>query len=354
MSQPVRPSDYRDHRPLALERGINLWENHGWMVWDRVEREDILLWLSPYRLVGRQPGGPFAVDDVALSQTLVLRAAFAGAERERMHDTPFLGVGYDLGDHLPGDALNVDIGDDCATWRVGNRTFTAAPPGWTVQGEHAGVDVDLTFEAMGPPLWLADPMATVEASQERWLVQCARARGTIGHRGTTLAIDGYASHERHVHCGTRYDPPKLLSAKGVTWHSGSGDGVQVITLSRPSLGLAWSRLVFNRDQVEFSAPAHSCQIEETDFWIDPQSRVQVPSAWHCRFEGPSGQLEIRARAFARAYYVWPNFTRGCTVLYWWLADAHVTFQLRDGRSGLMDMQYIVHDNRLLYRQHIDD
>ena len=354
MTHPVRASDYMDHRPLAIDRDINLWENHGWMVWDRVDEEDVLLWLSPYRLVGGQPDGPFAVQDVALSQTLVLRAAHAGGERRIMHDNPFLEVGYELGDHQPGNALSIDLEPDRATWRIGQRSFEAQPPRWRIVGEHAGVDVDLEMQAMGPALWLTPPERSVEQIEERWLVQCARARGEVRHRGRTLRIDGYACHERHVHCGTRYDPPRLLSARGVTWHSGSSEGVQVLILSRPSLGLVWARLVFENAEVEFSAPSHTCKLEETDFWLDPQSRLQVPCAWESTFTGPSGQLHVSARAFARAYYLWPNFKRGCTILYWWLADAEVSYTLADGRSASATFQYIVHDNRLLYRQHLDD
>jgi len=349
----VKPSDYRDHRPLT-ERGLNLWENHGWMIWDHVGDEDVLLWLSPYRLVGRQPGGPFAVDDVAISQTLLLRGRFDGGDRQRLSDSRFLAVGYDLGDHLPGDALSVTVDDHQATWAIGDRVFTAAPPRWAIQGEHAGVDVDLELTAMGSPFWLADPAVPVEESEERWFTQCARARGTIRHNGETLHIDGYASHERHVHCGTRYDPPRLLAASGVTWHSGSGDGMQVIALSRPSLGLAWARLVFDDAEAEFRAPASNCRIEERDAWVDPASRITVPSAWRAVFSGPAGSLEIEARAFARAYYLWPHFRHGATVLYWWLADARVAFQLADGRRGEQAFRYVVHDNRLVYRQHLDD
>jgi len=349
----VRPADYRDHRPLT-SAGLNLWENHGWMIWDQVDGEDILLWLSPYRVVGGQPGGPFAVGDVALSQTLLLRGRFEGASRRSLTDTPYLAVGYDLGDHLPGDALAISVDEDRATWRVGDRTFEAAPPTWRIRGEHAGVDVDLELTAMGPPLWLADPTVTVEQSEERWLTQCARARGTIRHRGATLTIDGYASHERHVHCGTRYDPPRLLAASGVTWHSGSGDGVQVIALSRPSLGRAWARLVFDDGVAEFRTPDATCEIHETESWVDPASRLSVPSAWRASFHGTAGSLDIEARAFARAYYLWPHFRHGATVLYWWLADATVRYDLADGRQGTAPFRYVVHDNRLLYRQHLDD
>jgi hypothetical protein len=351
--QRLEPSDYRDHRSLALS-GLNLWENHGWMVWDRPPGEDVLLWLSPYRIVGRQPIGPFAQEDVSLSQTVLLRSQIQDAARTTMHDTPFLAVGYDLGDAMPADALEIGVTADAATWRIGRRTFTAAPPRWRITGEHAGVEVDLTLEAMGPPFWLADPGVPVEVSGERWFLQCARARGQIRHQGVTTAIDGYASHERHVHCGTSYDPPRLLSASGATWHSGSADGLQVIVMSRPSIGLAWARVVSNDRTAEFRSPDANCQITETSHWVDPLSRLSVPSAWEASFEGSAGRLEVRAQAFARAYYLWPNFRWGTTVLYWWLADAEVTYELDEGWRGTSRLQYIVHDNRLLYRQHRDD
>jgi hypothetical protein len=349
----VRPLDYRDHRPLALT-GLNLWENHGWMVWNRSGDEDILLWLSPYRIVGYGPASPFSVRDIALSQTLLLQATISGADRTGMHDNPFLAVGYDLGDHLPPDALHIEVSDTSATWRVGKRCFVAAPPRWQIHGEHAGVAVELELTAMGGPFWLTDPGCSVEDSEELWLLQCARARGNIKHNGRITRIDGFASHERHVHCGTRYDPPLLLSAQGVTWHSGGSNDTQIIIMSRPALGLAWARLVWADDHVEFAIPDHDGRIEEVEFWIDPQSRLQVPVAWRSVFDGPAGTLEVEARAKARAYYLWPNFARGCTILYWWLADAHARYRLADGRSAEFDLQYVVHDNRLLYRQHRDD
>jgi hypothetical protein len=342
----VTAADYKDHRALALA-GLNLWENHGWMVWDRVGDEDLLLWLSPYRIMGRHPDTPFAVDDIALSQTMVLRSA----RRSEMHDGPFLAVGYDFGDYLPGDSLNVCVDDKRATWRIGGRSFIAQPPVWRIQGSHAGVDVDLTLEAAGPPLWLTDPAKSIEEIQERWFLVCARARGHITHKWQVLEIDGYANQERHVHCGTRYDPVRLLSSRGITFHCLAVEGRHVIICSRPSLGLAWARLILGDHFVDFQ----NCRVVEAEFWVDPQSRIQIPSAWHIACEGPAGSLEITAHGFSRAYYLWPYFKSGCTVLYWWLGEAKLRYELASGEKGCFpDVQYVVHDNRLLYRQHRDD
>jgi hypothetical protein len=353
-SYNVTTADYRDHRPLALS-GMNLWENNGWIVWARVEGEEFLGWFSPYRLVGRQVGSLYSVDDVSLSQTLVLKGTFEGERRRRMEDDPYLCVGFDLGDHLPGEALQVAVEDGGSVWRTGKRKFTATPPRWKIEGMHAGVDVDLTLDAMAPAFWFTDRSRTVEEIEERWHLVCARARGTVNIGGRTHAIDGFACHERHVHCGTRYNPIQTLSARGVTWHSAGVDNAQVLLFSRPSLGIFWGKVVIDGVVHEFDSPSHQCEIAETDFWVDPASRVQIPCAWESRFEGPSGSLSVSARAFSRAYYLWPNYQHGCTILYWWIGEADIRCRLKDGRELSWDkVQYIVHDNRVLYRQHRGD
>lgn len=350
----VTAADYRDHRPLALS-GLNLWENNGWMIWARAGSEELLGWFSPYRLVGRATGSLYSVDDVSLSQTLILKGAFDGARRGRMEDNPYLCVGFDLGDHLPGDALEASVVDGVSTWRTGSRRFTADPPRWRIEGTHAGVSFDLTLDAMAPAFWFTDPSKTVEEIEERWHLVCARAYGTISMGDRAYNIDGFGCHERHVHCGTRYNPIQTLSSRGVTWHSCGSGNSQVLLFSRPSLGIFWGKVVLDGIVHEFDSPTHKCEIAESDFWVDPASRLQIPCAWESRFKGPTGTLTVSARAFSRAYYLWPNYKHGCTILYWWIGEADIRCQLNNGQEfAWSKVQYIVHDNRLLYRQHRDD
>lgn len=350
----VTSADYRDHRALALS-GLNLWENNGWMIWDAKGDRQLLAWFSPYRLIGHAPESIYAVDDVSLSQSLLLAGDYDAERRQKMANDPFLNIGYDFGDHMPGSAIETTVSGEKAIWRVGRREFGAAPPHWWIKGEHAGVAVDIELEAMAPAAWLTDRALSVEATEERWHLVCARARGTIAHGGQTYEIDGYGCHERHVHCGTRYNPIKTLSSRGLTWHSCGKDETQVLLFSRPSLGLFWGKVVLDGEVHNFDAPSHSCRIDETDFWVDPESRMHVPRAWDSRFEGPSGVMEVTAHAFTRAYYLWPNYKLGTTILYWWIGEANVRCKLKDGREFTWEsVQYIVHDNRLLYRQHRGD
>lgn len=353
-SYNVSASDYRDHRALALS-GLNLWENNGWMIWGRDGDQEILGWFSPYRLIGRQTDSLYSVDDVSLSQTLLLNGTFTGDRRGRMENDPYFCVGYDLGDHMPGPAIETGIADGISTWRVGEREFQAAPPRWWIKGSHAGVSVDLELDAIAPAFWFTDPLKSVEETEERWYLVCARARGAITFNERSYQIDGYGCHERHVHCGARYNPLKTLSSRGLSWHSCASGNNQVLLFSRPSLGLFWGKVVVDGEVHDFDAPDHRCELAETDFWVDPESRVHIPCAWESRFEGPSGSLSVAARAFTRAYYLWPHYKHGCTILYWWIGEADIRCRLADGREfSWRKVQYIVHDNRLLYRQHRGD
>lgn len=346
MTHNTTIDDYRDHRDLALATG-DLWENNGWMVWSSTPDEHVLLWASPYRLISR-PDGPFGVRDVALSQTLLLTAPRDATE---LTDTPFIEQGWSLADALEPERLAVENDGGSAVWAVGDRRFVADPPEWAVRGAHAGVDLDVELTAMAPAFWFTDPAVSVEESQERWFVQCASARGTIVSGGRTIEVDGQGCHERHVHCGRRYDPARLLSARGVTWHSGGRGDVQILVFTRPSLGRNWSRLIL-ADGVVDLAEGHECRVEETAMWVDPRSRLSVPSAWTVEIEGPSGSVTVSARALARAYYLWPQLAHGATVLYWWLGEADIGYSLADGRSGTLErVPYVVHDNRVLYRDH---
>lgn len=150
------------------------------MVRGRSETEHVLLWVSPYRLVSRM-NGPFAVRDVALSQTLLLRAPVRG-ERQLV-DTPFHQRGWSLADSLDPASLEVTVGRDSATWQIGAGQFAATLPTWSVRGAHENVDLDLELEALSPAFWFTDEEGTVEELGERWFVQCASARGRFGMGG---------------------------------------------------------------------------------------------------------------------------------------------------------------------------
>src|SRR5262249_10233574 len=233
--------EYRDHHAL-VPAGKNLWENNGWFVMGtasdgHVAETDVVLWVSPYRVVG-SPGGPFSVADVVVDQTLLIAADYPPSERDRMHDNPFTSVGWDPGDFLPPSALQVTEGADRSTWRVGERAYVAAPPAWWIRGGHAGVDLDLRCDALAPAFWFTDPSADLLVTEDRWIYVQARVAGSVSFAGRRLAVRAFGSHERHTRIGTRYDPIALYAGAGVYWHNVCAEEFQVMAVARPSLGIA--------------------------------------------------------------------------------------------------------------------
>jgi hypothetical protein len=341
-------AEYRDHHDL-VPPDRDLWENNGWFVIGTTEGSggpatDVVLWVSPYRVMGR-PGGPFTVRDAVVHQTLLIAAEYPPAERDRMHDNPFVSVGWDPGDFLEPGALRVDEAPDAVTWRLGGRAYVAAPPRWRLHGEHAGVDLDLRCEALAPAFWFTDPADDLLTTEDRWVYVQARAAGTVRVGDRTLSIVGQGSHERHTRLGTRYDPLALYAGAGVYWHNVCADELQVMAVARPSLGVAYGKVLLDDRVLDFRGPG-AVRIDELAHWPDPRSGYYLPYRWRVRMHSPEGTLEAEATAFARAYYVWHHLTRGCTLLYFWTARCDAELRLADGRRvRVARAQYGVHSNR---------
>ncbi|HEY3079567.1 MAG TPA: hypothetical protein VGM69_06640 [Chloroflexota bacterium] len=341
-------AEYRDHHRL-VRPDKDLWENNGWFVMgttgDRGGPEtDVVLWVSPYLVMGR-PGGPFTVRDVVVHQTLLIAADYPPAERDLMHDNPFVSVGWDPGDFLEPDALRVEEEPDAVTWRLGAREYVAAPPVWLIRGEHAGVGLDLRCDALAPAFWFTDPAADLLTTEDRWIYVQARATGTVRVGDRTLRIRGHGSHERHTRLGTRYDPLELYAGAGVYWHNVCAEEYQMMAVARPSLGIAYGKVILADRVLSFEGPA-AVRIDELARWPDPRSGYYLPYRWRVRMQSPDATLEAEATAFARAYYVWHHLTRGCTLLYFWTARCNAELRLADGRRVRVDdAQYGVHSNR---------
>ncbi|HEY3485448.1 MAG TPA: hypothetical protein VGK49_08680, partial [Ilumatobacteraceae bacterium] len=129
---------------LPLDKDAS--ENAGYVVLARTEHADLLLWMAVYAITGRG-AGQWIVDDGRMHGTLLLVVP-AGDERP-LHDNDFARTGMHYSQFLTPDDHHIEIRDERAEWRVGDRRYLWSPPVWKVIGEHAGVDVDLTFERNG-------------------------------------------------------------------------------------------------------------------------------------------------------------------------------------------------------------
>ena len=83
---------------------------------------------------------------------------------------------------------------DSVTWSIEGRVYEATPTNWRIRGEHAGVDLDLTFEPILPAIWpwgcSEDPTVV-----PIWYDTMCAVTGTITVAGQTFPIAAHGIRE---------------------------------------------------------------------------------------------------------------------------------------------------------------
>lgn len=338
--------EYLDHRAMVRSDQV-LWENNGWSLRGTAGSREFLLWTSPYLLAG-YPGGPFRLSRASVMQTTMVFAD----DPERPLDSPneFVSVGWEP-DEL-GDWSHWEVKRDEAglSWRSPSREFRTSPEGWEIHGSHAGVATELSLRPAGSALWLARRESRLDDRGDRWFIGKARASGCLEIGGRRLDVDGQAMHERHVHMNARYNPVTLLQNRGVTWHTGYGDGIEYMVLARPSLGHNWGRAEIG-DAVLDTAQGAAVAINELEHWVDPESGIRIPRRWELVLADTTSRLVVTTVAHARAFYLWSFLRDGVTVLHWWLCTTSADFVAGSRRFQLGGLRSEVHVNRTLYARH---
>jgi len=360
----VALEEYLDHRcelgpgglgpgglgPGGLGPGEVLWENNGWSVRGTAGGNELLLWTSPYLLASASEG-PFRRRRFSAVQTLLVLAGPEALDGPLI-DAPFLAAGWDERELLGWDAVEVgtEAGGDGATlrWKAAGRTVSSragSRPGWHLGGAHAGVGLDVALIPEAAAIWLAGATLPRAAPGDRWFVANGSATGTLSLAGRSLALEGHAVHERHVHLADGYDPLRLLRGDGVTWHTARSDVCSLAVLSRPSLGRHWAQAVLDGKAMDLSGPG-AVSVEVTAQWTDPLSRFVVPSAWSLRLRHEEGELRLETAAHRRAYHLWSHLSGGETVCYWWLATSAASWHPAGGRARQLGvMRSEAHQNR---------
>lgn len=326
---------------------MDLWENHGLLVrGDAADGTDVTLWTSPY-IVKSGPRSYYASEQDIL-QTVLIATDYPAAERQRMHDNDFVAVGWCVADYLPRGAVTADQSDERVLWKVAGREYEDAPPHWAVRGEHAGVDLDLAFEASIPSFTVFPPNRFMEEGMA-WYEAYLRTTGTIGHGGRTLDMAGaHACHERVI-VYRDHEPQKMLG-HGLNWHHLFADRVQAWTMTSPSAGEGLAYVVVD-GETHVATSSTTVAIADLDHWVDPRSWFRVPCRWRTTVATAGGTLELEATAYARAYYPWVPFRDTVNILYWMSAEASGAFTTAGGERIAFDAaKYMAHSNRVFFER----
>ena len=318
---------------LPLDKDAS--EIAGYVVLARTEHADLLLWMAVYAITGRG-AGQWIVDDGRMHGTLLL--VVPKGDTRPLHDNDFARTGMHFSQFLSPSDHHIEVGDASAEWRVGNRRYLWEPPVWRVTGEHAGVDVDLTFERAGAPQWrwgTPDGLASTDSAGYEVGVT---VNGTIAAGGTTYEIvDAPGFHERPSVGETRDVVRELLGGAEFTAAQFFTDDLKVALSSHSGRSIKMGSVELGDRVFEFAPFAGKGQasFEILERWHDPRCGLFVPTRWHVTLASPDGLLDVEITARARGYFHYLT-AGGTMILMWLLARADGVFATNDGSTYAID------------------
>lgn len=307
---------------------------------------DIHLWTFMY-----QQRGPEIIIDGDISQTLFIASKYSDDEKLTMHDSPYTNKGQNIEDYAKPGTIKIvepESGKPC-TWTHEDRKYVCAPPHWKVEGEHAGVKADITYENPYPGFFHLGAFEDLkETGGVAGYVMHGNASGTITSKGKEYKFKGYGVHERIIQSGFVPDRTQYMGGRGLNWMHGWSEDFSWYCF-QGDVGEKNFTGVINIGGESFPVKNVQGGIEETAYWLDPKSKLQIPYRWKVWMETEKGRLESTVYGYARGYYTWIR-KHGTMVVNQSTADADSKFIFKDGKVIDSKQMNMIEHMRTMYRQ----
>lgn len=317
----------------------------GFVIRGRTEDgHDIHLWTFHY-----QQRGAEVVLDGDITQSLFMAAKFSDEEKKTMHDIPYVNKGQNIEDYQKPGTIVIKEDGDKTEWGTPERGFECHPPNWRVTGGHAGVKVDIKYTSNEPGFFHLGSFEDLPAKGGlAGYVMHGKTEGTMEVAGKVHKFKGYGVHERIIQSGIVPDRTHYMGGRGLNWmHSWSEDfswyGFQGDVGSGAFTGILY------HGGKSYAVSGDQGGIEETLYWLDPKSKIQIPYRWKVWFNTPVGRMESEVYGYGRGYYTWIR-RHGTMVVNQYLADASSKLTLNDGSVVESKQQSMIEHMRTMYRQ----
>jgi hypothetical protein len=305
-------------------------ENAGFVVFGRSGDQDVLYWSCAY-MMSEAPHTSWIVPGAKIHATIFMAVPHDG--EPVLGDNSFVRTGLHLPQYLSDRRFDIDEEDGRVTWHVDDRRYVWDPPNWRLQGEHAGVDVDLVATAAGPATWAAGSFEDIAQNHGGGYDVPIHVNGTITAGGQTYRLDdAHESHER-VGMGQGRDIIAECYEAEVLVSDLFFDDVHILFGQHTGRDMAFGRIDIGDESLQVMPLMGQGMMSVTtlDRWHDPRSGLLLPSRWSVVMAADGATCELDVRATGRAY--WHYTTKsGVMVMVWQLSRANGTLYRPDGRK----------------------
>lgn len=337
--QPVTNVDLDDQLSYAdkLPKGASYLENNSFLVMaDTEDGKEISLVTGLYCLGGGKDG-PWQVDHKMMMHNLFM----VMPDGHGMQNNHFIGNRmWATDDWKGGEVIRTS---SAVTWKLGKREIVCRPPYWEIKGEHDGVELDLLLTAMGDASIHKGPYSELASKGEAGYEQPLYCEGTIKSEGKTYNL----VKEKSFGCQEKFTCPawdlaKVLTDTDYYWIWWANESVRIFLYWWPSTGRTFKQVFVDNKEIPFSEEGRSgFTLDETDWWVDPRTKMRVPVKWRFTMDSPNGLINLFVSASARTFYT--HLTQsGATMHYGMHGHSDGKLVLSDGRTiPLNDMRSYV-------------
>jgi len=309
-------------------------ENAGFVVFGRSGDHDVLYWSCAY-MMSDAPHTQWIVPGARIHATIFM--AIPRSDTPSLADNAFVRTGLHLPQYREPCTFEIEESADRVTWYVDGRRYIWDPPVWRIEGEHAGVDVDLELRAAGEATWTAGSFEDIAVNKGGGYDVPILATGSVTAGGRTYPLtDAYGSHER-VGMGQGRDIIAETSG-GEVFVADLFDGdLHVLFGEHTGRNMQFGRfdLAGESTSVMPMTGQGTMSVTTLERWHDPRSGLLMPSHWHVVMSASGTTVDIDVRAEGRAYWHYTT-TSGVMVMVWQLSRANGVVFLPDGTERKID------------------
>lgn len=302
--------------------GTSFMEQPGAVVLCKSGDYDLGIFTGIFRFAGGRQSA-WQVDNKANLQT----SLYVGHkdQRGKVGDNPFIG-NRTFPTESVGD-VNITRTKEEVVWQLCNMQFISRPPYFKVIGEHLGVEFDLTLGGLGETLQWHGPWADLLANGGAGGETPCWVEGSIKVRGKKYVLEeALGTHSFIVNL---WDIAEVFRGNPYLWFMCPiNESTRLMAFEVPGKR-SYRHVTVDGREIPFEDGATS--IDELDWWVDPQTGLQVPTRWHVNIRSASGICDMILQGGPRTYYSYMTRT-GCTIHYCFFSRANGRFFLADGRN----------------------
>lgn len=324
-----------------LPAGMPYLENNGYMIMGETDEGEEVSFVSCIFRCGGGRDGPWQVDETFKGQTTFL--ASPKDHSGSMQDNEFIGNRTWATDAWEsGEVIKTD---DAVIWKLGDRQHICKPPYWEIKGEHMGIEFDLLLTGIGDAPYHKGPYKDLKKNQIGGYEHPLCAEGTIVADGKTYTLrkdKSFGCQESFIQ--PAWDLAGVLKGETYYWVWWASENVRIFIYYYPSVGKTYSHVTLDGVEIPFSENGQSdINMEELEYWVDPKTRLRVPTKWHFNLKSANGVIDMDISAAYRTFYSYLT-TSGATMHYGLHSHSEGEMKLADGRSvPLKDMRtYVEH------------